>query len=308
MIRAPNHLLRIALSPNAVEYPNEGSGAQPFVAFSGSLHQGNISLFKTRQEPRSVEKDVTKAIDTESSTPPGQRETRMFEQTICEDFPLSAIKFNKTGELMATSSANDTTISVFRISNALKKADDFELVTQLTVAKSLSKRQLRSIVDFTFEPISSRYVAVLIKPDGPDSPMIVEVFDLSSLVPTNKVKELDRFKANLASEMKFVEQKTKAINDENEAPNLKNDLPIEPEMKFAKSQPVVTKEKDFWDALIAPFKELIQHQKNILPILSINLKSSKLKQPSVSKKTHVQPRCLIQVEERISDASDNFSR
>ena len=209
---------------------------------------------------------------------------------------------------MATSSANDTTISVFRISNALKKADDFELVTQLTVAKSLSKRQLRSIVDFTFEPISSRYVAVLIKPDGPDSPMIVEVFDLSRLVPTNKVKELDSFKANLASEMKLIEQKTNAINDENESPNLKDDLPIEPEMKQAKSQPVVTKERDFWDALIAPFKELIQHQKNILPILSINLAGSKLKEPSVSKKTHVQPRCLIQVEERISDASDNFSR
>ena len=50
-IKAPNHLLRIALSPNAVEYPSEGSGRQPFVAFSGSLHEGSLSLFKTRREP-----------------------------------------------------------------------------------------------------------------------------------------------------------------------------------------------------------------------------------------------------------------
>ena len=50
-IKAPNHLLRIALSPNAMNYPSEGSGSQPYVAFSGSLHEGSLSLFKTRIEP-----------------------------------------------------------------------------------------------------------------------------------------------------------------------------------------------------------------------------------------------------------------
>lgn len=122
----PNHLLRIALSPNF----GSGSQSRPFIAFSDDLQKGVLKFFNyspetsnekankqlTREEPH---EQIT--VGSSSSAAHISPESRSKEEIVVnEECTIKNVKFNLSGSLLAVIESQSSLIRILSVPDGLK--------------------------------------------------------------------------------------------------------------------------------------------------------------------------------------------
>jgi hypothetical protein len=111
-IKAPNHLLRVSLSPN------NGLGSKPFIAYSDTLDRGSLKIadFNTPincnatnlSNGKSQKKDLTTLVQEQltmgsSSSIYHSPTSKLNEEiNLSQEIAIQLLKFNLSGSLLAT--------------------------------------------------------------------------------------------------------------------------------------------------------------------------------------------------------------